>query len=73
MTSLIAIAALVVVVFVAIWMLLVVPAEKRHHQRKLDALQRRIEIREAEAARMKYTAPEQGKPDNESGQRGPER
>ena len=32
--------------FVAIWMLFVVPAERRHHERKLELLQKRIEKRQ---------------------------
>ena len=34
------------VAFVAIWMLLVAPAERRHHARKLEMLQKRIDARE---------------------------
>jgi len=33
--------------FVAIWMLFVAPAERRHHERKLELLQRKIEQRQA--------------------------
>ena len=33
--------------FVAIWMLFVVPAERRHHERKLELVQKRIEKRQA--------------------------
>jgi hypothetical protein len=33
--------------FLAIWFFVVVPAERRHHERKLAALQRQIEKREA--------------------------
>ena len=32
--------------FVAIWMLFVVPAERRYHERKLALLQKRIEQRQ---------------------------
>ena len=35
------------VAFVAFWVLVVVPAERRHHERKLEALRKRIEKREA--------------------------
>ena len=35
--------------FVAIWMLFVVPAERRYHERKLELLQRRIEQRQAQS------------------------
>ena len=34
--------------FVAIWMLFVVPAERRYHERKLALLQKRIELRQAQ-------------------------
>ncbi len=34
--------------FVAIWMLFVVPAERRHHERKLKLLQKKIEQRQAQ-------------------------
>jgi hypothetical protein len=33
--------------FVAIWMFFVVPAERRHHERKLEALKKKIEKRES--------------------------
>ena len=33
--------------FVAIWMLFVVPAERRHHERKLELVRKRIEERQA--------------------------
>ena len=32
--------------FVAIWMLFVVPAERRHHERKLEMIQRKLEKRQ---------------------------
>jgi len=34
--------------FVAIWMLFVVPAERRHHERKLEIVQKRINERQAQ-------------------------
>ena len=34
--------------FVVIWMLFVAPAERRHHERKLELLQRKIEKLEAQ-------------------------
>ena len=34
--------------FVAIWILFVAPAERRHHERKLELLQRKIEQRQAQ-------------------------
>jgi predicted MFS family arabinose efflux permease len=40
-------AILVLAAFVAIWIFVVVPAEKRHHERKLDSLRQRIEKRES--------------------------
>lgn len=33
--------------FVAIWFLFVVPAERRHHERKLEMVRKRIEQRQA--------------------------
>ena len=33
--------------FVAIWVLFVAPAERRHHERKLELLQKKIEQRQA--------------------------
>ena len=55
----IAIAALVA--FIAIWMIFVVPAERKHHERKLESLRSRIEKREAEKKEGDKYAP------NESG------
>jgi flagellar biosynthesis/type III secretory pathway M-ring protein FliF/YscJ len=40
-------AIIVLGAFVAIWMLFVAPAERRHHERKLELLQRKIEQRQA--------------------------
>ncbi len=34
--------------FVAIWMLFVVPAERRHHERKLEMIQKKLEKRQAQ-------------------------
>jgi len=34
--------------FVAIWMIFVAPAERRHHERKLQMLQKKIEQRQAQ-------------------------
>lgn len=45
--NLITIAIVVLTAFVAVWFLFVVPAEKRHHQRKLDNLRKRIEKRQS--------------------------
>jgi hypothetical protein len=38
--------------FVAIWMLFVAPAERRHHERKLELLQKRIEQRRAQKGQV---------------------
>ncbi len=40
-------AIIVLGAFVAIWMLFVAPAERRHHERKLELLQKKIEQRQA--------------------------
>ena len=34
--------------FVAIWMLFVVPAERRQHERKLEMIQKKLEKRQAQ-------------------------
>ena len=39
-------AMIVLVAFIAIWFFFVVPAERRHHERKLEMLQKRIDNRE---------------------------
>ena len=38
-------------VFVAIWTLVVVPSERRHHERKLEIIQKQLEKRRAQASR----------------------
>ena len=40
-------AMIVLGAFVAIWMLFVAPAERRHHERKLELLQKKIEQHQA--------------------------
>ncbi len=40
-------AMIVLGAFVAIWILFVAPAERRHHERKLELLQKKIEQRQA--------------------------
>jgi hypothetical protein len=37
----------VLAAFGALWILVVVPAERRHHERKLEIVRKRIEQREA--------------------------
>lgn len=44
---LMAYAAIALAVFVAIWFFVVVPAERKHHERKLETVRKRIEKREA--------------------------
>lgn len=59
MMKFIAIALLALAVFVAVWMFVVVPAEKKHHERKLASIRKRIENRANDAAtEWKYSAPE---------------
>lgn len=53
--SLIYLALLALTAFVAIWVLIVIPAERRYHERKLASLQKRIERRE-EALRERQNA-----------------
>lgn len=45
--KLIYLAILALSAFVAIWFFVVVPAERRHHERKLEIVRKRIEKREA--------------------------
>ena len=47
----------VLAAFVAVWFFFVVPAERRHHERKLEMLRKRIEKREG-------TEKEQAEPDD---------
>lgn len=48
--SLILWALLVLAGFGVVWIFVVIPSEKRRHERKLEAMQKRIEKREAAAA-----------------------
>jgi len=36
--------------FVAIWIIFVVPAERRHHERKMELVRKRIEQRKQQSA-----------------------
>lgn len=45
--KLIYIALLVLAAFISVWVLFVIPAEKKHHERKLESLRKRIAKREA--------------------------
>jgi len=56
--KLIALAALVIAAFVAVWVFVVIPSERRHHERKLAAIQKQIEKREAAKQEEKYTPPD---------------
>ena len=49
-------AIIVLGAFVAIWMLFVAPAERRHHERKLELLQKKIEQRQASNNKEKNEA-----------------
>lgn len=44
--NLIYIAILILAAFIAIWIFVVVPAEKRHHERKLEMIKKKIADRE---------------------------
>lgn len=53
--------------FVAIWMLFVVPAERRHHERKLELVRKRIEERQARNSQdNSVSSPEQNNDKEES-------
>ncbi len=47
-------AIVALVAFVAIWILFVVPAEKLHHERKLEMIQKKIEKRQAQNDQKNY-------------------
>lgn len=58
------IALLALGAFVAVWIFFVVPAERRHHERKLESLQTRIGKREAaKQASDQHAAPD-SRPDS---------
>ena len=43
-------AIIVLGAFVAIWIIFVVPAERRHHERKMELVRKRIEQRKHQSA-----------------------
>ena len=43
-------AVIVLGAFIAIWIIFVVPAERRHHERKLELVRKRIEQRKQQSA-----------------------
>ncbi len=45
-------AIIVLGAFIAIWILFVAPAERRHHERKLELLQKKIENRQLQEGQM---------------------
>jgi hypothetical protein len=47
MLKLISIAALAIVVLCALWFLVIAPAEKRDHQRRMELVQQKLERHEA--------------------------
>jgi flagellar biosynthesis/type III secretory pathway M-ring protein FliF/YscJ len=53
----------VLAAFVAIWVFFVVPAERRHHERKLEVLQKRIEKRQSSQAE-EHPEPERDRADD---------
>lgn len=57
--KLVALALLALIAFVVVWIFVVAPAERRHHERKLAAIQKRIEKRES--------ARQEGEPDQDNG------
>ncbi len=53
--------------FVAIWIFFVAPAERRHHERKLELVQKRIEERQARKDQdNSVSLPEQNDDEEES-------
>lgn len=45
--------------FVAIWMIFVIPSERRYHERKLENIRKRIEKRQAQADSGNHEAAEE--------------
>ena len=54
---LMAYAAIALAIFIAVWFFIVVPAERKHHERKLEAVRKRLEKREAAKQEDKYAEP----------------
>jgi predicted MFS family arabinose efflux permease len=54
--NLIFVSIAVLAAFIAIWIFAVMPAERRHHERKLEMVRKRIEQREAARAESGDTA-----------------
>ena len=50
-------AGIALAAFIAIWFFIVAPAERKHHERKLEAVRKRIEKREAAEQEDKYADP----------------
>ncbi len=44
-------------VFVAVWIMFVVPAERRHHERKMELIRKKIERRVEQSAADEITEP----------------
>jgi hypothetical protein len=58
---------------VAIWVFVVLPAERRYHERKLAAIQRQIEKRQSAQREEENTPPDadrQGRPEHQKGESG---
>ena len=55
--KLIALAALAIAAFGAVWFFIVIPSERRYHERKLAALQKQIEKRQAAKQNENTTRP----------------
>jgi hypothetical protein len=51
--------------FVAIWMIFVIPAERRHHERKMELVRKKIERRKEQSANVDGSEPDGN--DGESG------
>jgi hypothetical protein len=71
--KLIALAALGIAAFVAIWVFVVAPSERRHHERKLAAIQKQIEKRQSAEREEEYTHPDadaSGRSEHQKGESG---
>lgn len=58
--NIIYIAILILAAFIAIWIFVVVPAEKRHHERKLEMIKKKIADREVVSQSSEATQADSG-------------
>lgn len=65
-TTFVFISFILIVIFVVIWVFVVAPSERRHHERKLEIVQKRLSRRQ-EALREEHEAADSTQNDNAGG------